>query len=265
MQLAGWDYVGRNIDESLHTQFRMIVECLSDASFVKGRVWSSRDLQEDLAQKLGNSDGQIRTLKRVFEDLGLVKKGSLNRTNVLERSKFMSSIGEKVYYASCLEKELNKIPDKNKKESARNHIKGLYEEGYCIAMANYFYESPDKCMRLHPLRATLKALQKYGSMDKWEWYLLNTDIREDDNTNQENLLNQHIKEYRNGVLTFSMKDVIRKPKGHQYLPQFLQFAGLVNLQNGRYWRISDNGRRADFKSMILSPTFLTDLYKGENA
>ena len=243
MELIGWEYVGRNIDKSLHEQFRTIVDCLSDTSFVHGRVWSDRSLQQDLAHELGNSDGQIRTVKRMFEDLGLINKGSLNRTDSPERAKFMSEVGEKVYNASCLEKELDKISDKHKKEAAHSHIKGLYEEGYCMAMARYYFEFPQN-KRLHPLRATLKALQEYGPLDKWEWYLLNTVIREDDNVIQENLLNKYIKDYRNGNLSFSMSDVISKPKGHQY-------HNFTNFQGCLIYKTEENGKFQTMGSVLI--------------
>ena len=263
MDLFGWDYVGRNIDDTLHQQFRVIVDCLSDPAFVAGRNWSNRTLQIDIAKKLGITDGQVRTCKRVFEDLRLIKRGSLGRT-VPTRTLFMTEVGERVYQASCLEQKLCEISDEQKRIAAHKHIKGLYEEGYAMAMAYYYFDfggTPPK--RLHPLRATLRALSRYGSLDKWEWYLLNTDIREDDNTTMETLLDKHIKAYRNGELTFSMNNIKSKPKAHQYLPQFFYYAGLVNLQNGIHWRISDNGKYKEFKSEVMSDDFLSKIYRME--
>ena len=260
MRLTGWDYVGRNIDDSLHRQFIVIVDCLSDPDFVHGRPWG-REIQDDLAARLGTSPGQIRTIKRVCEDLGLFKKGSLNRTDVPSHSTIITEPGDIVHRANSLEQFCESIEDDKKREEALRHIKGLYEEGYVLAMVYYHYKFPTTPpTRLHPLRATLKALRKYGSLDKWEWYLLNTDILADDNSEMEALLDQHITAYRHGELTFTMANVVEKPKGHQYLPQFLQYAGLVNLKNGHDWRISDNGKHQAVKDRVLSNGFLAEIY-----
>lgn len=260
MKLRGWDYVGRNIDDSLHAQFRIITDNLADAAFVNGRTWGG-PLQNLLAAKLGTSAGQVRTIKRVCEDLGLLRKGSLNMSAVPNRASFMTEAGETVYRANMLEQRVDEIPDSKRREQALKHIKGLYEEGYAMAMAYYHYKYNDEQRtRLHPLRATLKAFAKYGALDKWEWYLLNTDIVADDNPEMEALLDSHITAYRRGELSFTMSDVVEKPKGHQYFPQFLQYAGLVNLRNGRDWKISDNGDKLPFKARVLSETFLVEIY-----
>jgi hypothetical protein len=260
MRLTGWDYVGRNIDDSLHRQFRIIVDCLSDPTFVKKRSWG-HEIQVDLAKKLGTSPGQIRTIKRICEDLGLFKKGSLNRTDIPSHSSIMTEAGAIVHRANNLEQLCKNIDDNKKRDEALNHIKGLYEEGYVMALVHYYYKFPtNPPTRLHPLRATLKAFRKYGSLDKWEWYLLNTDILADDNPEMEASLEQHITAYRRGELTFTMANVVEKPKGHQYLPQFFQYAGLVNLLTGRNWRISDNDKHQDVKKRVLSENFLTEIY-----
>ena len=89
--------------------------------------------------------------------------------------------------------------------------------------------------KLHPLRATLRALNKYGRMDKWEWYLLNTCIRHDDCDVEEATLDDYITRYRNGEYDFTMRNVVEKPKGHQYTPQYLNLPGyfmLFNVLNG---------------------------------
>lgn len=262
MRLKGWDYVGRNIDESLHNQFRVIVDCLSDPDFVRGRTWG-REIQDDIASKLGTSPGQIRTIKRVCEDLGLFDKGSLNGNDVPSHSTIITAAGDIVHRANSLEQLCESIEDDKKRTEALKHIKGLYEEGYVMAMVYYHYIFPtNPPTRLHPLRATLKAFRKYGSLDKWEWYLLNTDILADDNQEMEALLDQHITAYRRDELTFTMADVVEKEKGHQYFPQFLQYAGLVNLQKGHNWRISDNSRYQDVKERILCDGFLSEIYGG---
>lgn len=260
MRLAGWDYVGRNIDDSLHFQFRVIIDCLSDSNFVNGRSWG-KEIQEELAARLGTSPGQIRTIKRVCEDLGLINKGSLNGTKIPSHNSIITKAGDIVHKANKLEQICEGIVDVRKREKALRHIKGLYEEGYVMALVNYYYTFPaNPPAHLHPLRATLKALNKYRSLDKWEWYLLNTVIRADDNPDMEDLLDQHITEYRRGDLQLSMSDVIEKPKGHQYLPQFFQYADLVNLQNGRNWRMSDNLKHQDIKARVLSDHFLFEIY-----
>lgn len=84
-------------------------------------------------------------------------------------------------------------------------------------MHYYFKYNDDR--RLHPLRATVLALEQYKRLDKWEWYLLNTCIRHDNDENEVEQFNMYMEKYRAGLLSFTMENVVEKPKGHQYIKE----------------------------------------------
>ena len=96
---------------------------------------------------------------------------------------------------------------------------------------NYFYNDGGKI--LHPLRATLKALKKYGQLNYWEWYLLNTVIRSDDNGKEEAELDKLIKEHRSGQLRFKHGDIIENMLSHSYVLGNFEYAGFVCVKGSK--------------------------------
>lgn len=219
MDLRGWDYTGRNIGPDLHRQFRIMIECLSDKSFTNHASWGNL-IQDQLAAKMNvSSSGAVRTVKRVCVNFGLIVKDSFSSKNEIRSDNLLTPRGQLVYLAVRLERQISESTNYSEetKKQAYAQIKNLYEEAYCNALEYYHFTNSDGT-KLHPLRATLKALQKYGKLDKWEWYLLNTFVRHDDNVTEEQVLDFYIKKYRDGEMEFTMSNVIEKPKGHQYIP-----------------------------------------------
>lgn len=261
MELRGWDYTGRNIGAELHKQFKTMVDCLEDTSFCNNFMWGNA-IQEQLMEPMGvSSSGVVRTVKKVCENFGFFSKEFLSNHN--QNKKFLSRRGRLVYQLATLE-EYTRLSDSystEKKQKIYSEIKKLYEEVYCDALRFYYFINSDGS-KFHPLRATLKALNKYGELDKWEWYLLNTFIRHDDNVLEEAEFDTHMARYRNGEYIFSMENVVEKKKGHQYIPQYFCFAGLVNVVQSPRWLISNSGCHAEVKDEILGTDFLKKLYGG---
>ena len=253
MKLRGWDYTGRNIGPELHKQFKIMVDCLSDASFVLEQTWGN-PLQEKLAKKIGvSSSGAVRTVKKMCDNFGFFLPNSISSKEAINSSKILSKRGAIVYQAATLEMQItNSFEfDENTKNKALLEVKSLYEEAYCDALIYYHFKNSDGTY-FYPLSATIKALRKYKKLDKWEWYLLNTLIRHNNNSNEEEMLDKCIKEYRDGKCSFSMKDVIEKPKGHQYTPQYFEFAGLIHIVQGSNWSVSDSEKHIDIKNMAIN-------------
>ena len=130
-------------------------------------------------------------------------------------------------------------------------------------IAHYYYTYNDGT-HLCPLRATLKALKKYRRLDKWEWYLLNTYVLHDDNPDEEDAFDKMIASYRNGDFQLTMANVVAKPKGHQYIPQYFEYAGLVRVSQRPEWFICESDRHEDIKAKVLADDFLDTLYDGGN-
>ena len=263
MDLRGWDYTGRNIGPDLHRQFSIMIECLSDPEFTNHSTWNNA-LQERLAPYMNmSSAGAVRTVKRVCANFGLIVEESFGNRQEIDSTNLLTKRGKLVYQAAKLESQVNESDryDENTKEKINIQIKNLYEEAYCSALTHYYFSYNDN-RRLHPLRATLLAIKKYGTLDKWEWYLLNICVRHDDDLEEIKDFDTKINEYRKGQLSFSMEDVVEKPKGHQYIPQYFEFAGLMHVIQRPEWSISDSGRHKNVKDIILEQDFLDKLYGG---
>lgn len=263
MDLRGWDYTGRNISPELHRQFLVMIDCLSDPTFTDHATWGN-PIQDKLAIAMQmSSSGAVRTVKRMFNNFGFLQQASFSSRNEINNRRLLTDRGQLVYQAAKLEQQVSESVayDENKKKQIFAEIKKLYEEAYCEALRDFYFTNQDGS-HLHPLRATLRALNKYGRLDKWEWYLLNTFIREDDDVDAENELEGYIEQYRAGNISFTMENVVEKPKGHQYTPQHFEFAGLLHVVQRPLWSIADSGKHNDIKSQVLSDTFLESLYQG---
>lgn len=264
MDLRGWDYTGRNIGPEFHNQYRIMVECLADPAFVNHSTWGN-PIQDKLALKMKMaSSGAVRTVKKLCDDFGFFAPGALTSRTEINPENFLSKKGKFVFQTATLEMQIemsDSLSDSQKKK-ALAEVQNLYEEAYCDTLKKYYFSNSDGT-RLCPLRATLKALKKYGTMDKWEWYLLNTIIRKDDDEIAEAELDLYINKYRRKEIEFSMQNVIEKPKGHQYIPQYFDFAGLLRVVQRPEWSISDSQKHEDIKLEILSEDYLEKLYGGK--
>lgn len=263
MELRGWDYTGRNIGPDLHRQFRIMIDCLSDASFTNHSTWKN-PVQDRLAEQMQvSSSGAVRTVKKVCMNFGLLNEGSFRSRKEIDTRNLLTARGQLVYQAAKLEQQVGAATnyDAATKKQVYAQINNLYEEAYCDALRYYYLKNSDGT-KLHPLRATLRALQKYNRLDKWEWYLLNTCVRHDDDERDEATLDDLIKGYRSGKFEFSMNDVVEKSKGHQYIPQYFEFAGLLHVIQRPEWSICDSGRHMEIKNEVLGDDFLKRLYGG---
>lgn len=263
MELKGWDYTGRNIGPEFHRQFRTMVEALSDPGFVGARTWGN-SLQDSLADRMDTaSSGAVRTVKKMCGNFGLIQENAFSSGTIPQRNAILTQRGEILFAAAVLEHQVQssqELSDDSKKKAAAE-IKRIYEEIYCDALTHYYYTYSDGT-HLCPLRATVKALRKYRQLDKWEWYLLNTFVRHDDRPDEETAFDEMIAAYRNGDFQFTMADVAEKTKGHQYIPQYFEYAGLVRVTQRPDWLIRESNRHEDVKANVLEDTFLDTLYHG---
>ncbi len=263
MNLKGWDYTGRNIGPDFHKQFRLMIVCLSEPSFTNHCSWGN-DIQDRLAGEMHmTSAGAVRTVKRMCSNFGLLNEEAFSSRDEIINNDLLTTRGKLIFNAATLEQqvEVSQDFDDLTKERVYSQIKKLYEEAYCEALKYYYFTNNDGSF-LHPLRATLRAVKKYGNLDKWEWYLLNTYIRHDDDYEEEKTLEEYIQRYREGEFHFSMNNVVEKPKGHQYTPQYFEFAGLFHVVQRPEWCISDSGRHNDIKHEVMEDDFLKKVYGG---
>ena len=257
MQLRGGEYTGRNISAEWHEQFKIMTDCLTDTEFVCEAGWGN-SIQDKLADKISaSSSGIVRTLKKMCENFGFYAPHALEARKQIDCNGLLTERGKLAYHAATLEMQVraNSGLTDSVKRAAIAEINKIYEEVYCEALKEYRFTNADGSY-FYPLRATLRALEKYGQMDKWEWYLLNTFVRHNDDAAEESLLEEHISKYRNGEYAFSMQNVTENPKGHQYTPQYFEFAGLLNIARRPLWTIANSEKNADLKREVLGETFL---------
>lgn len=263
MDLRGWDYTGRNIGPEFHKQFRLMIYCLSMKDFVNNRKWNN-ELQTALAPRMGvGSPGAVRTVKKISQNFGLINEDAFSSHGDLAKDELLSERGKVVYNAAVLEYQVQNEDglDNNIKIEVQKNIKILYEEAYCDALLNYYFINRDGTY-FSPLRATLRTLQRHERLDKWEWYMFNTFVRHDDRKEEEEKLDYEIERYRKGDYSFTMENVVEKPKGHQYIPQYFEFAGLVHVVQRPQWYISNSSKHQDIKDIVLSTDYLEKVYSG---
>ncbi|NTZ20986.1 hypothetical protein EXW96_26735 [Paenibacillus sp. JMULE4] len=270
MDLKGWDYQGRNIDTKLLNQFKGLADFISNEKLVNNRTWG-KELQNDIADAIGisgeNRSGAVRTIKSVLEHLGFINYNSLSERKIPTFESVISPLGQDLLTLISVENDLNSLEEDDPKGQAE--IKALYQDFYARSLLEFYFpfgvrkkEPAGKNKPLHPLRATIKALKKFGYLNKWEWYLLNTIIDEDDNLEKETELENAIKDYRDGIVNYSMQSIKLNPKGHQYFPQYLGLSGLVSFKKkGREWtRMELNEEYNDLFDIVLSDSFIRDFY-----
>lgn len=227
MELRGWKYEGRKISDDLHVQMLSMMEILNDPAQVNERTWGG-SLQTYIGDKLGISPGQVRTIKRMMEEFNLLKKGALNRNSVPSRNSIYTKNGEmllELFASEKLMKEKKSLPHLEQIKEI-NKIYKLYYQGVLI---EYCFKSDDS-KTLHPLKATLKAVKKFGYLNYWEWYILNTIITEDDCEEKEEELEKAIYDYRSGKLKLNDEDIKENTLSHSYVLGNFVHAGFLRIE-----------------------------------
>jgi len=79
----------------------------------------------------------------------------------------------------------------------------------------------------------LKALDKYKSLNYFEWYLLNTIIRNDDNLEEEQEFDSLIKQYRSHNLQLKDTDIKENQLSHSYVLGNFEYAGLIIVEGSK--------------------------------
>lgn len=228
MQLRGWKYEGRKISDKLHEQILAIVDILNDSSKVGKKKWP--ELQKYIANELGITTGQVRTIKRMMEELDIVKKGVLNAYSIPDAAVIYTDNGKTFVELMATEKLMKQRLNADNLETLKE-IRKIYRLYYQKVLAAYTYNQNGQI--LHPLRATLKAIKKFGYLNYWEWYLLNTIIQSDDNEAEEAKLEENITLYREGKLKFREADIKEYQLSHSYVLGNYVYAGLVCVKGSK--------------------------------
>lgn len=250
MQLKGWKYEGRKIADKLHEQILSIVEILNDSSRVGNKNWP--ELQKYIAGELCITTGQVRTIKRMMEELDIIKKGVLNAYSIPNAAVLYTDNGKTFVELMVTEKLMKQRLNTDDLEAVKE-IRNIYRLYYQKVLAAYTYNQNGRT--LHPLRATLKAVKKFGYLNFWEWYLLNTIIQTDDNEEEEAKLEKSITAYREGKINFRGTDITENRLSHVYVLGNYVYAGLVCVKgNNQGLKVTVNHEYDEIIDEILLTT-----------
>lgn len=266
LSLKGYNYKGRKPAPELHEQIYHMVSLLQDPKFVCGRKWGG-DLQALLGKELGVEPGQIRTIKAMMCQLGVISESTLHRSEVVDCNNILTENG-KVFMLMCkLQQDVKSLAanDPNKSKLTRD-LHELYRCYYCGVVCDYYYsEGPrGEGGKLHLLRTILKVLRKYKSLDYWEFYLVTTLITKDDDDNEYALLDQAMKDKRSGKVIYNKTDDSPQVNklAHTYLLAYLELAGFIKLTGkGEDLKIVEGDVFPTIKEEVLSDEFLDKFYE----
>ncbi|WP_033154897.1 hypothetical protein [Pseudobutyrivibrio ruminis] len=249
MYLRGWKYEGRKIADKLHEQILGIVEILNDPQKVGDKTWPA--LQKYISDELGIATGQVRTIKRMMEEFDIVKKGSLNANEVPTAESIYTENGKTLLELIATEKLMRENPTKDNVELMQE-IRSIYQLYYQKVLLAYSYN--DEGQILHPLKATLKMINRYRYLNYWEWYLLNTIVHNDDNEQEEQEFDRFLNDYRTGNIRFKDSDIIENQLSHSYVLGNFEYAGLICI----------DGKKTDLKATIneKSRDIVNEILKG---
>lgn len=223
----GWKYEGRKISDSLQHQIIEIVKILNDPAKVDNRTWGG-SLQKYIGKQLGISDGQVRTIKRMMEEFGILIPGALNQKTIPVKSNIYSDNGEVLIKLFESEELLKQKPSRDSVEQI-DKIKETYKLFYLKYLVKYTIRNKDGS-EFHPGIILLKALKKYEYLTYWEWYLLNTIINSDNNPEEENVMDRHITNIRNGALKISDLKITENVLSHSYILGNYAYVGLIKTE-----------------------------------
>ena len=227
MKLYGWPYEGRVISEQLHKQMLSIVEIICDPMIVGSRTWPQ--LQPYIATELGIATGQVRTIKRMMEELQILRRGALNASTIPSADALTKSGQTLVELMETEELMVSQGAYENR--DSISSIQDIYKLYYQKALANYTINMNGQL--LHPLKVTLRAIKQYGSISFWEWYLLNTLVRSDSEEDYEKFVSA-MSDIEAGRLKKSSFELVENQLSHSYILKNFAFAGLVELKGKKY-------------------------------
>ena len=263
--LKGYNYKGRKPAPELHEQIYQMVILLQDSEFVCERKWGV-ELQTALGKELGVEPGQIRTIKAMMCQLGVISDSTLNRSKVVDCKNILTKNGE-VFILMCkLQQDVKSLaPDDPNKSKLTRDLHELYRCYYCGVACDYYYpEGPrGEGGKLHLLRTMLKVLRKYKQLDYWELYLVMTLITTDDNAEEYDELDEAIRNKRLGNVVYKKNDDSPQVNklAHTYLLAYLEIAGFIKVTGkGEHLKVVEGDVFPAIKEEVLSKNFLDKFY-----
>lgn len=249
MELYGWKYEGRTISDKLQTQIMGIIKFLNDPSKVSNRKWG-KQLQVAIGDKLGVSDGQVRTIKRMMEEFDILKQGSLNRNTIPKREDIYSANGKFLIKLFENEELLRQSNNPNTLEELEK-LKAIYKLSYLKILVKYTISTGDG-KKFRPALVLLKALRKFGHLTYWEWYLLNTFVTDENNLIQEKEFDKNLTDLRKGNLKEDDLVVKENVLSHSYILNNFKYVGLINIEGTKEnLKVTINNQNKEMIDLII--------------
>jgi hypothetical protein len=246
--LSGWRSPGRTVHEKLHFQMHGIIDYLSSSEKIGTDRWNP-----DLQSKIGATIevGEPSTLRHIIgfmKSIGVIYDDALPSGKIPKIDYCVTKTGDLLYTLTKMEKIAKDSEDKEVIERIENMYRFFYANVFI-----YWYVRDSK---VHVARTVLKAINKYGYLDKVEWFILNTFISNTDNEQEENEVEKYITAYRSGEMKLSSENIKSKVNSYNYWTQLLAYAGLIK-KDGSTIYLGKNS--PEFIESILADDFMQNL------
>lgn len=242
MELIGWNYTGRVLNKKSHQiMVDMAVQIRDNADEYKS-PWNT-DFQTKIAASIGiKTPGQIRTLKKFMEQVGLLRKGTLKSATITEYSNIISDEGKVIINLT----EINNIVSSIDSEKCVTFTNLVEETIRLIYLKNLLKTtiSNDKDEQFRPAYLFAKACKEFTQLDYFEWYFLNNFVSSENSEEQWATFVDAVNKYRNGEIRQSVIKIIRKDLSHSYILKSFENVGLVvsfeDSEKLKHYRINNS-------------------------
>lgn len=230
MNLVGWGYVGRVLNEKSHNTMVNIAIQFRDSVPQYNKVWG-KDLQTLIGGAIGiKSTGQVRTFKRFMEQFGIIRNDVLNSKEVPQYNEVITDDGKVIVNLSEIRSSLLAKGEMESSKLIRlidEAIKLLYLKNSLSAKI----ESKER-QTFRPAFLLVKACQEFESLDKNEWYLLNNFVNSERDEEEWGRFVDSVKCYRNNQIEANDIKIISNELSHSYLLNSFENLGLVSSFEG---------------------------------
>lgn len=248
LELIGWGNPGRAITDKTHLQIYGLISYMQDVDRIENEIWS-KSLKEKIKININvNTQSTLRHLIGLMKSIGIIYEDSFTTGEVPNVNHIVTPKGQLLY--SLLKSDIYAKEQEN--VAVIKEIQNMYKEFYTNAFIYWYVRGTD----IHVARTVMKTLKKFESLNKMEWFIMNTFITQTDNKEQEEIVEEYINKYRSGGLTLTEDNIIRNENAFGYWKSILNFTGLIK-KDGNNIYIGNSS--PEFCEAILAPDFLETL------
>ncbi|ADU29391.1 hypothetical protein [Evansella cellulosilytica] len=245
LKLIGWSNPGRSISDTTHRQMFGIMSYLKDKDKVGQDVWNS-ELQAKIGKTIDvNKPSTLRHIVGFMKSIGIIYGDSLQGGKVPDSRHLVTQSGEVLYQLI----EMEQLAKEQKKKEVIEQVGTMYKHFYANAFIYWYVRGTD----IHVVRTVLKTLDKFDSLDKMEWFIMNTFITATDNAVQEEIVEKYIEQYRNKELTLTKDSIVENVNAYGFWASLLNYTGLIRKEGSKIYK---GNLHPELTNAILEDDFL---------